>query len=95
MLIADMPSLNSLVASHGAVLLIDSASACVHAGLWRRDSDAIWRESRREAGIAIFECVDAVLAEAGVGVRDLGALVFCEGPGSILGIRSAAMALRI
>ena len=90
----DMPSLNSLVASHAAVLLIDSASACVHAGLWRRGSDAIWRESRREAGIAIFECVDAVLAEAGAGVRDLGALVFCEGPGSILGIRTAAMALR-
>jgi tRNA threonylcarbamoyladenosine biosynthesis protein TsaB len=89
-----MPSLNSLVASHGAVLLIDSAPACVHAGLWRRDHDAIWRESRREAGIAIFECVDAVLSEAGTRVRDLGALVFCEGPGSILGIRTAAMALR-
>jgi len=27
-------------------------------------------------------------------VRDLGACVFCEGPGSILGIRTAAMAVR-
>lgn len=91
---ADMPSLNSLVATHGAVLLIDSASASIHAGLWRRDAEAVWRESRREAGIAIFECVDAVLTAAGTGMHDLGALVFCEGPGSILGIRTAAMALR-
>jgi len=28
-------------------------------------------------------------------VADLGAMVFCEGPGSILGIRTAAMAVRI
>jgi len=89
-----MPSLNSLAASHGVVLLIDSASTCIHAGLWRRDADAVWRQSQREAGIAIFECVGAVLAEAGIGVSDLGALVFDEGPGSILGIRTAAMALR-
>jgi tRNA threonylcarbamoyladenosine biosynthesis protein TsaB len=58
-------------------------------------SEAIWHEANQEAGIAIFAGVDAVLTQAGIGVTDLGALVFCEGPGSILGIRSAAMALRI
>jgi tRNA threonylcarbamoyladenosine biosynthesis protein TsaB len=57
--------------------------------------EAIWHASNQEAGIAIFVGVDAVLAQAGIDVTDLGALVFCEGPGSILGIRSAAMALRI
>jgi tRNA threonylcarbamoyladenosine biosynthesis protein TsaB len=57
--------------------------------------EAIWHASNQEAGIAIFAGVDAVLAQARIGVADLGALVFCEGPGSILGIRSAAMALRI
>jgi tRNA threonylcarbamoyladenosine biosynthesis protein TsaB len=57
--------------------------------------EAIWHESGQEAGVAIFAGVDAVLAQAGIGVADLGALVFCEGPGSILGIRTAAMALRI
>jgi tRNA threonylcarbamoyladenosine biosynthesis protein TsaB len=76
------------------VLLIDSASAFVQAGLWRRDGGAIWHQSEREAGIAVFECAGAALADARIGVGDLGGLVFCEGPGSILGIRTAAMALR-
>jgi tRNA threonylcarbamoyladenosine biosynthesis protein TsaB len=57
--------------------------------------DAIWRTSDQEAGIAIFTGVEAVLAQTAIGMAGLGALVFCEGPGSILGIRTAAMALRI
>ncbi|HUJ42146.1 MAG TPA: peptidase M22 [Opitutaceae bacterium] len=89
-----MASLTSLVARHGNVLLIDSASAVVQAGLWRREGGPIWQQSDKEAGIAIFACTAAVLADAGLGVTDLGCLVFCEGPGSILGIRTAAMALR-
>ncbi len=89
-----MASLNSLLTAHGVVLLIDSASARVEVGLWRREAAPVWRQSRREAGIAIFECVGGALAEAAIGVRDVGAFVFCEGPGSILGIRTAAMALR-
>jgi tRNA threonylcarbamoyladenosine biosynthesis protein TsaB len=93
-MLAFMPSLESLVAAHRTVLLIDSASACVQVGLWRLGSAAIWRLSDREAGVAIFECAAAVLSEARIGVAGLGALVFCEGPGSILGIRTAAMTLR-
>jgi tRNA threonylcarbamoyladenosine biosynthesis protein TsaB len=89
-----MASLNSLLAAHGVVLLIDSSAARVNVGLLRREAGAAWRQSPREAGIAIFEGVDGVLAEAGIGVHDLGAFVFCEGPGSTLGIRTAAMALR-
>jgi tRNA threonylcarbamoyladenosine biosynthesis protein TsaB len=89
-----MPSLDSLVATHHRVLLIDSASACIQVGLWRPGREAIWHASEQEAGIAIFAGVDAVLTQARIGVADLGAAVFCEGPGSILGIRTAAMALR-
>jgi tRNA threonylcarbamoyladenosine biosynthesis protein TsaB len=93
------------------VLLIDSASARIHVGLWTPDceagppgsptgdcldssGEAVWHESDQEAGIGIFTGVEAVLAKARIGVAGLGALVFCEGPGSILGIRTAAMALR-
>jgi tRNA threonylcarbamoyladenosine biosynthesis protein TsaB len=89
-----MASLTSLLTAHGVVLLIDSASARVEVGVLRRGAAAVWRHSPREAGIAIFECVGGALTEAGIGVRDVGAFVFCEGPGSILGIRTAAMALR-
>ena len=77
------------------MLLIDSASTQIQVGLWRRDCEAIWSQSDQEAGIAVFACAELVLAQAGIGVADLGALVYCEGPGSILGIRTAAMALRV
>jgi tRNA threonylcarbamoyladenosine biosynthesis protein TsaB len=89
-----MPSLESLIAAHRTVLLIDSASACIQVGLLQLGSETLWRQSDREAGVAIFECVDTVLAEARIGLDAVGSLVFCEGPGSILGIRTAAMALR-
>ncbi|MDD2762349.1 MAG: peptidase M22 [Opitutaceae bacterium] len=89
-----MPGLSSLVALHHAVLLIDSASARVQAGLWRPTGPAVWRQSEQEPSVAIFECVDALLTETGTGMHAIGAFVFCEGPGSILGIRTAAMALR-
>ena len=90
-----MPSLNSLVDTYGTVLLIDSASTRIQVGLWQRENEAIWHQSDQEAGIAVFACAETVLAQARIDVADLGALVFCEGPGSILGIRTAAMALRV
>lgn len=89
-----MPALAPLVAAHRAVLVIDSASAAVQVGLCRPDREPVWRGSTQEAGIAVFACAAEVLAGAQLGVRDLGACVFCEGPGSILGIRTTAMALR-
>jgi len=89
-----MPALASLVAAHRAVLVIDSASAVVQVGLYLAEREPVWRQSPREAGIAVFACAGDLLAGAGLGVRDLGACLFCEGPGSILGIRTAAMALR-
>jgi tRNA threonylcarbamoyladenosine biosynthesis protein TsaB len=77
------------------VLLIDSASTRIQVGLWRLDCDPLWCESDQEAGIAIFACAARVLAQARIEIAGIGALVFCEGPGSILGIRTAAMALRV
>jgi len=50
-----------------------------------------WEASDEEAGTAIFRCVEALAGD----LDRVGAFAFCEGPGSILGIRSAAMALRV
>jgi tRNA threonylcarbamoyladenosine biosynthesis protein TsaB len=71
------------------------SGGCEHERVAPPLPEAIWHTANQEAGIAIFAGVDAVLAQSGIGVTDVGAFVFCEGPGSILGIRSAAMALRI
>lgn len=90
-----MPSLRQLLAAHPTLLLIDSASARVQAGLWTPGVDApTWMQSDSEAGTGLFTCVEALLNQAGKRIADIDAFVFCEGPGSVLGIRTAAVALR-
>jgi tRNA threonylcarbamoyladenosine biosynthesis protein TsaB len=100
-----MPSLLQLHSAHAPLLLIDAASANVQVG-WLPRSPAIsttkeqsspapfahehWRISAEEAGVGVFRLVE----ELGVDVRNAGAFIFCDGPGSILGIRTVAMALR-
>ncbi len=91
-----MSSLRQLLAEHPTLLLIDSASARVQVGLWTK-GDALpprWRASDTEAGTGVFACVEALLNENGLCIADVNAFVFCEGPGSVLGIRTAAVALR-
>lgn len=92
-----MPSLRQLLAAHPTLLLIDSASARVQAGLWTAGATipAAWRSSDSEAGEGVFACSGELLAEQGRQIAGIDAFVFCEGPGSVLGIRTAAVALRV
>jgi tRNA threonylcarbamoyladenosine biosynthesis protein TsaB len=86
-----MPSLNELRAGYAPLLLLDAASMNVQAGSLGADSRADrWATSTADAGIGIFEC----LAQLPQAPDDYRAFVFCHGPGSILGVRTAAMALR-
>ncbi|HTQ31756.1 MAG TPA: peptidase M22 [Opitutaceae bacterium] len=85
-----MPSLHELLAEHAPLLLLDAASARVQTGFLEADGRARWTAAEEEAGVALFRGV-ASLGAAPAAAR---AFVFCEGPGSILGIRTAAMALR-
>jgi tRNA threonylcarbamoyladenosine biosynthesis protein TsaB len=91
-----MSSLRQLLAEHPTLLLIDSASARVQACLWTKGEaePPRWRTSDTEAGTGVFECVEVLLTESGLRIADVNAFVFCEGPGSVLGIRTAAVALR-
>jgi tRNA threonylcarbamoyladenosine biosynthesis protein TsaB len=85
-----MPSLRQLLAAHGPLLLIDAASARVQVGLLSRDQPARWAASDDEAGVGVFRCLEQLAVQP----ADAGAFVFCDGPGSVLGIRTVAMALR-
>lgn len=85
-----MPSLRQLLAAHAPLLVLDAASARMQVGWLAANGTTRWEISDDEAGIGIFRCVEKL----GVNVRDAGAFVFCDGPGSILGIRTVAMALR-
>lgn len=89
-----MPTLRDLLAAHPSLLLIDSSSSTIQAGLLRAHQPALWETSADEAGSAIFACTEKLLSQAGLSLSDPTAFVFCDGPGSILGIRTAAMALR-
>lgn len=85
-----MPSLRELLARHPPLLVLDAASARVQVGWLTADGTSRWEQADEEAGIGVFRC----LAKLEVDIATVGAFIFCEGPGSILGIRTTAMAVR-
>ncbi len=88
-----MPSLRHLLAEHPTLLMIDAASTRVQVGLWHQGLVS-WQVEEAEAGTAVFACTEKLLAAHNLTIADLNAYVFCEGPGSVLGIRTSAVALR-
>ena len=89
-----MATLAQIIATHGSILVLDAASATVQVGLLRVDAAPLWRSSVEESGQSLFTCTDACLRAAGLKLRDIRTFVFCEGPGSMLGVRTTAMAIR-
>lgn len=85
-----MASLRQLINQHSSLLLLDAASNRIQVGLLTEDESSRWATSDHEAGRGIFECVE----QLGINPTSVSALVFCSGPGSILGIRTTAMAVR-
>lgn len=91
-----MPSLRELLAAHDSLLLVDAASAVIQVGWLEHQPNhptgfvARWETRAEEAGIGLFHALAALNAKP----ADAGAFVFCDGPGSILGIRTTAVALR-
>ena len=72
--------------------MLDAASARVQVG-WFGGTDptqAKWEVANEEAGTGIFRSVERL----GIDVNAARAFVFCDGPGSVLGVRTTAMALR-
>jgi len=89
-----MPSLSQLLTNHRSLLVLDAASVQVQIGLLRVDAPSLWRTTTEEAGTGIFTSSAVLLQEAGARLDDVEAFVFCEGPGSMLGVRTIAMAIR-
>lgn len=85
-----MPHLLQLLADHGSLLIVDACSERVQVGVWSRSGDERWVESKDEAGVGIFRCIE----ELAINPLQLGAYVYCDGPGSILGVRTSSMAIR-
>lgn len=85
-----MPALGDLLARHSPLLLIDAASARIQAARLDAAGPARWAQAEGDAGTALFRCVGRL----GLALEDVRAFAFCEGPGSVLGIRTSAMAVR-
>ena len=103
-----MISLADILREHAPILLLDAGSARIQVGLiegagvrvskpWEPDLgvkdpalSAQWAESGEEAGVGLFRCVESLKVDIG----QVRGFAFAEGPGSVLGIRTAAMALR-
>jgi tRNA threonylcarbamoyladenosine biosynthesis protein TsaB len=76
-------------------LYLDAASPAITVGLQVDATEApAWLHTHDEAGVALFRAVETLTRARGLAVADLATVVFCEGPGSLLGVRLAAMALR-
>lgn len=75
-------------------LLLDASGVTTRAGVWQNARWLAWREGEAPALEAVFAGVQAVLAEARVPLAELGGYLYVEGPGSVLGLRVAAMAIR-
>jgi tRNA threonylcarbamoyladenosine biosynthesis protein TsaB len=93
-----MPTLSQIIAAHAPVLLLDAASSRIQIG-WSERVDSVgaagrpewrWEISDDEATTAVFQCLERL----GRNPAEAGAFLFCDGPGSVLGIRTVAMALR-
>jgi tRNA threonylcarbamoyladenosine biosynthesis protein TsaB len=85
-----MPSLRQILQEHSPLLLIDAASARIQVGMLDTVAPGRWSARSDEAGVGIFECLE----ELGVEIGLVRSFAYCDGPGSILGIRTSAMALR-
>jgi len=85
-----MVSLDSLLSSYSGVVVIDAASSQIQVGWYGDVNRPVWRSSMEDAGEALFHCLEGLP----IHVREIGAVVYCEGPGSLLGVRTVATLIR-
>ena len=76
------------------LLVTDASSAGAHAGILGRDGWLAYRTELGETSRTLFDAVQHLLQETGLQMRDFHGFVFCQGPGSTLGIRINCMAIR-
>ncbi len=89
-----MATLSQLLAQHRCILVVDAASTRVQVGLLRAGEPARWASSADESGKAVFALTADLLRAANLDLNAVAAFAYDVGPGSMLGVRTVAMALR-
>ena len=75
-------------------LVIDGSGSAVFAGVLGQDKQ--WLATSEQEGApleSLFPSVEATLEVAQLALSDIRSFVYCEGPGSVLGLRLCAMAI--
>ena len=76
-------------------LVVDGSSASVFVGLLGTDGKWLSQISHKGAPLeSLFPAVEAALNSAQCTISEVCDFVYCEGPGSVLGLRLCAMAIR-
>ena len=76
------------------LLVTDCSCPGARVGILAETGWLAYRNKSGETGATLFQAVKEVLNESGLSLSQLAGLAYCEGPGSTLGIRINAMALR-
>jgi tRNA threonylcarbamoyladenosine biosynthesis protein TsaB len=75
-------------------LVIDGSGSSFFAGILEKGGQwAAYEKASEPALESLFATVDAVLEKAGLDLEHIGSFLYCEGPGSVLGLRLCAMAI--
>ena len=80
---------------NGPGLVVDGSGASVFVGLL--GADGKWKSTISQASSPLegfFSSVETVLHSAQCQISDVSNFIYCEGPGSVLGLRLCAMAIR-
>jgi tRNA threonylcarbamoyladenosine biosynthesis protein TsaB len=75
-------------------LVIDASGSSVFAGVLGKDGNWLAQSAAEGAALeSLFPTVDAILQATQLSFADLRSYIYCEGPGSVLGLRLCAMAI--
>ncbi|MDQ8184423.1 hypothetical protein [Pelagicoccus sp. SDUM812002] len=76
------------------LLVLDTSSRKTWVGLKLDAHGLIAKSESQDPSKTLFKLVDAVLDEADISLENIASIAFCAGPGSMLGARTASMAIR-
>ncbi|MDP4878974.1 MAG: hypothetical protein NWR36_03735 [Opitutales bacterium] len=89
-----MDTIPNIHEAHYPALAIDGSGSEVYAGILGADGQWLAQSSQTGAPLEmLFPTFEATLKEAGLSLTDLRSYIYCEGPGSVLGLRLCAMAI--
>lgn len=80
--------------SDDKILFLDACSPIVQVGILHKNQWVGFFKSKEQVLQALFQGVEVSLKMAGMELEEVTGFAYCEGPGSLLGVRVVAMAIR-